>query len=85
MAKNCTEYADRPTLPATAFGSTLAAFPLGSLESRAAARSIIAAREATEGEGVLFEVIRLGGKRTDGPPDLNRIGARVHLYTRKAQ
>jgi hypothetical protein len=41
-------------LPATAAGNGMGDLSLGSLQSRAAARFLIAAREATDGEGILF-------------------------------
>jgi hypothetical protein len=41
-------------LAATAAGNGIGDLSLGSLQSRAAARSLIAAREATGGEGILF-------------------------------
>jgi hypothetical protein len=42
--------------PATAHATEMMSFPLGSLESRAAARSLIEAREAMGDEGILFRV-----------------------------
>ena len=41
-------------LPATAASNGIGDLSLGSLQSRAAARFLLAAREATEGEGILF-------------------------------
>jgi hypothetical protein len=43
-------------LPATAAGNGMGALCLGSLRSWAAARSLIAAREAMGDEGILFRV-----------------------------
>lgn len=49
-----------PLLPATASACYLVGFPLGSLESRAATRSLLAAREVMRGEGVLFRLSVIG-------------------------
>jgi hypothetical protein len=59
MRNNRTEWTELPPLPATAFSTGPAAFPLRSLQSRAAARSLIEGRETVEGEGILFEVRRV--------------------------
>jgi hypothetical protein len=65
MRRSRAERAERPFLPATASASSMADFPLGSLQSRAAARSLIARRRDMEcGEGILI-VVREVGKRVD--------------------
>jgi hypothetical protein len=58
-----TERTETPLLPATASGKGLATFPLGSLQSRAAARSLMSAREATRKKGILFRVSVIGANR----------------------
>jgi hypothetical protein len=69
MRQTLTQRTDRACVPATASGSSPAAFPLGSLESRAAARSLIAAREVLAGAGFLVQLIRLGQRRVDRQSD----------------
>jgi len=53
-------HSKRKSLPATTPGPRPADYPVGSLESRAAARSMITAREASEGEGELWRVTVVG-------------------------
>jgi hypothetical protein len=56
-----------PLLPATVSKLDLGRFPLGSPESRATARHLVAASEATEPEGMLFRLLHIGS-----PPDPNQ-------------
>jgi hypothetical protein len=51
-------------LPATISKLDLGRFPLGSPESRASARHLVAVREAAEPEGMLFRLLHIGS-----PPD----------------
>ena len=60
MTEPRTERIEAPFLPATASAEGLAAFPLGSMQSRAAARSLLDARRATEGEGTLLIIDDIG-------------------------
>lgn len=50
MTETRTERTERPILPATAAGKGLGCFPLRSPQSRAAARALVAARQASEAE-----------------------------------
>jgi protein-disulfide isomerase-like protein with CxxC motif len=61
-----TERTGVPFLPATAAARRLGDLPLGSLQSRAAARSVIAARAASEEGGLLFQTkFIVDGKRVN--------------------
>ena len=60
MWDNRDNRAEQLVLPATDSNSGPAAFPLGSLQSRAAARRLIQAREDKEDSGTLFVVTRIG-------------------------
>lgn len=60
MRKTRPERAEKATLTATVSNAQPAAFPLGSLESRAAARSLIAGRAVAEEQGILVVVRRIG-------------------------
>lgn len=66
MTEPRTERTEGPLLPATASAKGLAAFPLGSMQSRAAARSLLDARRAAEGEGTLFVLERIGSGHGQG-------------------
>lgn len=50
MTETRTERTGRPSLPATAAGKGLGSLPIGSPHSRAAARALVAARQASEAE-----------------------------------
>ena len=50
MIRTRTERTERAFLPATATGSRLGCFPLGSEHSRAAARALVIARQVSEAE-----------------------------------
>jgi hypothetical protein len=67
------ERTELPSLPATAQSHGLGNHPLGSAQSRAAARSLVAAREDAEEEGgVRFQCVSiLDGKPIDwdAPPE----------------
>jgi hypothetical protein len=51
---------DRHRLPATGPGPEPGEFLIGSLQSRAAARSLLESRRTTEGAGILFRLRRIG-------------------------
>ena len=53
-------------LPATAAGNGIGDLSLGSLQSRAAARYLIAAREAMDGEGIVFRVLVIANPSAPG-------------------
>lgn len=57
MTESRTECMERPFLPATASAKWLASFPLSSIQSRAAARSLLDARRAAKGEGTLVRIV----------------------------
>jgi len=89
-----TEGAKRPSLPATKFGVRPGEFPLGSIESRAAARHIIEGRGAAEKKGTLihFEIVRIGqphdpdaGKCTSEPPPASAVAFCTCLSKRRRQ
>ncbi len=58
MNKNRTECDTRPLLSATALGRGLGYLPLGSAQSRAAARALLTAQQ--EGEGTLLRLRFVG-------------------------
>ena len=60
MNLNRRDGTDRPLLPATAASMGLADLTLGSLASRAAARSLLAERDVSRGEGTLFVLSVIG-------------------------
>ena len=60
MSKTRTERTEWPVLLATAAGRGLASLPIGSLQSRAAARSLLADRKTQEGEGTIVRIRRIG-------------------------
>jgi hypothetical protein len=64
MTETRTERTEWLSLPATAAGRGLGCFPLRSPHSRAAARSLIAARNAGEEDGLRFQVVSI----VDGKP-----------------
>jgi hypothetical protein len=64
MNLNRRDGTNRPLLPATAASKGLADLSLGSLASRAAARSLLAERDVSRGEGLLF-VLSVVGKDVD--------------------
>jgi hypothetical protein len=64
MTETRSERAESPFLPATASHEGLGGFPLGSVQSRAAARSLIAARRQREQESLRFQAVSL----LDGKP-----------------
>lgn len=66
MRETRTERAEGLSLPATAAAKGLGMLPLGSAHSRAAARSLIAARKAIQGEGHFIRVRLVG---SPPPPD----------------
>ena len=55
------------TLGATDSGLTLSAYPLGSRESRVAARALLDARRALQGEGTLVCIRLIGRSVTNRP------------------
>jgi len=66
MARTRTERAERPSLPATVSRVRPGCFPLGSPQSRAAARSLVAERKASEPDELRLEVRSIvDGKRVD--------------------
>jgi hypothetical protein len=66
MGKTRSQDAETQLLPATASRKGLGGLPLGSLQSRAAARSLIAARQKSEQDGLRFQTVSvLDGKRAD--------------------
>jgi hypothetical protein len=64
MTETRAERTEWLSLPATALHSRLGDLPLGSLQSRAATRSLIAARKACEEDGLRFQVVSI----VDGKP-----------------
>jgi len=56
----------RKTLGATDSGARPGRFPLGSAQSRAAARTLLDARRSEEGAGTLFVFERIGGGHGPG-------------------
>jgi hypothetical protein len=69
MTENRTNRTNRtngPAVPATASAERLGEFPLGSLQSRSAARSLIEARGVSEEEGMIVVIRHIG---SPDPPD----------------
>ena len=67
MTETRTNRAESPVLPATASIHGLGDLPLGSPQSRAAVRSLIEARGASEEEGMLLVVRHIGGPAPRAP------------------
>jgi hypothetical protein len=61
MTESRTERMERPFLPATASAKGLASFPLSSMQSRAAARSLLDSRRAIQEEGTLLRIVSVAG------------------------
>ena len=74
MTETRTERRDRPFLPATASAKRLGDLPLGSPQSRAAARSLLDARKASEEDELRFQVVSI----LDGKPvNLDGLAERI--------
>lgn len=75
--------AEKPFLPATSARKGLGSIPVGSAQSRAAARSLLAAREASEGEcGLHFQAVSiLDGKAVD----LSGLAERIALARKREE
>jgi hypothetical protein len=58
MMKNESQGVKMPRLPATELGP--GSFPIGSAESRAAARFLLSSKEILEGQGTLLRLVAIG-------------------------